>query len=65
DGDPYTAIDWTDTSSPGQATSTVTVTWLVRDADPGTYRVVYHGLAKTGASSYEAFTGTSRAFTLQ
>jgi neutral ceramidase len=65
DGDPYTAFDWTDTSSLGQATSTVTVTWLLRGSPPGTYRIVYHGIAKTAASSYQAFSSTSRAFAVQ
>src|SRR5262249_58072542 len=62
DGDPYTAFDWADTSTLGNGASAVTVTWLLRNVEPGTYRIVYNGLAKTGASSFMPFHGTSGTF---
>jgi neutral ceramidase len=65
DGDPYTAIDWADTSVLGNGVSTMSVTWLVRGEEPGIYRVVYNGVAKTAANAHEAFKGTSRQFTLK
>jgi neutral ceramidase len=68
DGDPYTAFDWVRTGGPLSSTSEVTVTWLVRDASPGTYRVVYLGLAKRLGPlgpTYQKFVGTSRSFSVQ
>jgi hypothetical protein len=37
----------------------------LRNAEPGTYRIVYNGLSKTGPSSYMPFHGTSSAFKVQ
>jgi neutral ceramidase len=65
DGDPHTAFDWADASVLGNGASTVSVTWLVRDAEPGTYRIVYNGLAKTAVGSYMPFHGTSGAFVIR
>jgi neutral ceramidase len=62
DGDPYTAFDWVRTGGALSPTSEVTVTWLVRDALPGTYRVVYWGLAKKIGPTYQKFTGSSGSF---
>jgi hypothetical protein len=45
--------------------STVTVTWLLRSADAGMYRIAYDGLAKTGANAYMPFHGTSSAFVVR
>jgi neutral ceramidase len=65
DGDPYTAFDWVDSSVLGNGASTVTVTWLLRNAEPGTYRIVYNGLAKVAAGSYMPFHGTSSPFVVR
>ncbi|PJZ68805.1 alkaline ceramidase [Leptospira perolatii] len=68
DGDPYTAFDWKRTGGDLSATSEVTVTWLVRNVQPGTYRIVYNGLSKVWwlfGTTYSKFTGTSREFLVQ
>ncbi len=70
DADPYTSFDWEREggSSSLSDLSTSTVTWLVRDQEPGTYRIKYNGLAKRWMfffTTYESFTGYSSAFTLQ
>lgn len=68
DNNPYTAYDWARTGGDLSATSEVTITWLVRNQQPGTYRVVYNGLAKQFWGffwTYKKFTGTSREFVLQ
>ncbi len=43
--------------------STAQVTWSIpRTAEPGTYRIIHHGDAKSLTGSITPFTGTSRAF---
>jgi neutral ceramidase len=64
DGDPLTAFDWKSNEATA-GSSEVTIRWLIRDQPPGTYRVVYYGLAKTGTDSYRTFTGSSREFELR
>lgn len=68
DGDPYTMFDWERTGGPLSATSVATVTWEVRNAEPGTYRIVYNGLAKQSflglGVKYRKFVGTSSAFVI-
>ncbi len=70
DGDPYTAFDWERNggSSSLSDQSFATATWLVRNQQPGTYRIRYNGLAKRWYffwTGYEKFTGYSREFVLQ
>lgn len=69
DGDAYTAIDWARTGGDSSATSQATVTWWTRGELPGSYRVVYDGLAKHSLlgllPTYVPFSGVSPAFQLQ
>lgn len=68
DDDPYTYFDWKRTGGNISLTSEVTITWEIRDAKPGTYRILYHGLAKSNylvLIKYRKFTGTSREFIVQ
>ncbi len=70
DGDPYTSFDWQREggSSSLSDKSTATVTWLVRNQEPGTYRIKYNGLAKRWlfiTTIYEPFVGFSSEFQLQ
>ncbi|TGK20713.1 alkaline ceramidase [Leptospira fluminis] len=68
DGDPYTSLDWLRTGGDLSPTSEVTITWLIRNAVPGTYRIVYNGLAKQFWGifwTYQKFTGISREFQVQ
>ncbi|TGK09744.1 alkaline ceramidase [Leptospira selangorensis] len=68
DNNPYTAYDWARTGGDLSATSEVTITWLIRNQQAGTYRVVYNGLAKQFWGifwTYKKFTGTSKEFVLQ
>jgi neutral ceramidase len=70
DSDPYTAFDWEREGGSDSLSdqSTVTATWLVRDQPAGTYRILYHGLAKRWllvVHTYEKFTGTSGSFVLE
>ncbi|TGK06695.1 alkaline ceramidase [Leptospira semungkisensis] len=68
DNNPYTAYDWVRTGGDLSATSEVTITWLIRNQQPGTYRVVYNGLAKqfwVFFWTYAKFTGISKEFVLQ
>ncbi|MBW0432510.1 neutral/alkaline non-lysosomal ceramidase N-terminal domain-containing protein [Leptospira yasudae] len=68
DNNPYTAFDWARTGGDLSPTSEVTITWLVRNQSPGTYRIVYNGLAKqfwVFFWTYKKVTGTSKEFTLQ
>lgn len=60
DDDPYTYITLKSpgTGQPLQAT----VSWLLRDVEPGTYRLVYDGYSKNALGGYDAFTGTSKPF---
>lgn len=54
DSDPYTTYQYDSNKA--------TVSWLLRDADEGVYRLVYNGYAKTGNDAYEAFTSHSSPF---
>ncbi|PJZ28833.1 neutral/alkaline non-lysosomal ceramidase N-terminal domain-containing protein [Leptospira kmetyi] len=68
DNDPYTAFDWVRTGGDLSPTSEVTITWLVRNQTPGTYRIVYNGLAKQFwlfLWTYKKVTGISKEFVLQ
>ncbi|AOP35194.1 alkaline ceramidase [Leptospira tipperaryensis] len=68
DNNPYTAYDWARTGGDLSMTSEVTITWLIRNQEPGTYRIVYNGLAKqfwVFFWTYKKFTGISREFVLQ
>lgn len=69
DNDPYTAFDWERKNGSDSLSneSTATATWLVRNQPAGTYRILYHGLAKQRIFfgwRYQAFTGTSQEFVL-
>jgi hypothetical protein len=67
DDDPYTYFDWKRTGGSLSLTSEVTITWDIRNAEPGTYRILYHGLAKSNyliMKKYLKFTGTSNSFIL-
>ncbi|MFP8902971.1 neutral/alkaline non-lysosomal ceramidase N-terminal domain-containing protein [Streptomyces atacamensis] len=62
DGDWSTAFRW---ERDGIAASKVTVTWDVpAGAEPGRYRVRYHGDAKPLVGGARSFSGTTRTFTV-
>ncbi|MET7639939.1 neutral/alkaline ceramidase [Streptomyces sp. NPDC005438] len=62
DGDWSTTFRW---KRDGVAASKVTVTWEIpQDADPGEYRLRYHGDAKSLTGRITAFTGTTATFTV-
>lgn len=66
DTDPYTTFNYQGASL-NSIDDTATVGWLLEgeDAQPGTYRLVYHGIAKTlswGKVVYRPFTSVSRQF---
>ncbi|GAA2435407.1 neutral/alkaline non-lysosomal ceramidase N-terminal domain-containing protein [Streptomyces macrosporus] len=62
DGDWSTTFRW---RRDGVAASKVTVTWDVPEgAEPGSYRIRYHGEAKPLVGATRSFTGTTRAFTV-
>ncbi|URN14209.1 neutral/alkaline non-lysosomal ceramidase C-terminal domain-containing protein [Streptomyces radiopugnans] len=62
DGDWSTAFRW---ERGGIAASKVTVTWDVpAGAEPGRYRVRYHGDAKPLVGGARSFSGTTRTFTV-
>lgn len=68
DNNPYTAYDWVRTGGSLSATSEVTITWLIRNQSPGTYRIVYNGLAKQFWGifwTYKKFNGISKEFLVQ
>ena len=46
DGDPLTTLRWKRVGGPVSPLSEVTIQWILRDVPPGTYRILYHGLAK-------------------
>ncbi|NCC67132.1 MAG: alkaline ceramidase [Clostridia bacterium] len=62
DADPYTTFSWERTTGSLSAYSQVTLGWLLRDAEPGTYRLVYNGIAKNLFGIYTKFTGVSGQF---
>lgn len=62
DGDWATKLHW---ARAGVAASTVTITWDVPgDVEPGTYRVLYRGEAKTLTGAITPISGTSRTFSV-
>ena len=60
DSDPYTYIS---VSSPslGQPLQ-ASVNWLLRNVEPGTYRLVYNGYSKDLLGNYNGFTSESKPF---
>jgi neutral ceramidase len=68
DADPDTRFTWARIGGDLAPTSHVTVTWKLRQAEPGTYRILHHGLAKHSLlgqfPTYVPFTGMSSSFTV-
>jgi neutral ceramidase len=62
DQDPYTVFKWKRTGKRSSPTSQVEISWILRDAMPGTYRIVYNGLSRNLLGGYSGFTGTSSEF---
>ncbi|CAL9405176.1 neutral/alkaline ceramidase [Streptomyces sp. enrichment culture] len=63
DGDWQTRFHW---ARDGVAASRVTLTWdIPQGTPPGTYRMVYHGDARSLTGTITPFTGTSPAFTVR
>lgn len=69
DRDPYTYFDWRRTGGDLSPTSEATITWELHEEVAGTYRIVYHGLAKRSFlniwPSYAKFTGISPEFVVR
>lgn len=66
DWDPETTFRWQRTGGPLSPTSEVTIDWRVpADAEPGEYRIVYHGDAKSLIGTISPITGTSPTFMVQ
>ncbi|WP_170136305.1 neutral/alkaline ceramidase [Nannocystis exedens] len=66
DWDPETRFRWRRTGGPLSPTSEVDVEWKIpEDVVPGTYRVVYHGDAKSLLGAFTPISGTSPTFTVQ
>lgn len=61
DEDPYTYIHYTGHAYLGNGYN-ATVGWLLRNVDPGTYRLVYNGVAKDSSTQYHAFSVASAPF---
>jgi neutral ceramidase len=63
---PETTFRWQRTGGPLSPTSEVTIDWRVPvDAEPGEYRIVYHGDAKPLIGPIKPISGTSPAFMVQ
>lgn len=62
DSDPYTTFSWKRTTGSLSAYSQVTLSWLMKDAEPGTYRLIYNGISKNLFGMYSKFTGISGQF---
>ena len=62
DKDPFTTFLWARVGSNISPNSQVTLSWLLRDADLGTYRFVYNGLSRNLIGIYSKFTGYSGEF---
>lgn len=62
DSDPYTTYTWKRVGGNLSGDSQVTIEWLLRDAQKGTYRVKYNGLSKNLLGAYDKFTGYSNSF---
>jgi neutral ceramidase len=69
DRDPHTHLHWQRIGGPLSPESQVSVHWDLRDAAPGTYRIVHRGLAKQSllglAPTYQPFSGQSASFSVQ
>jgi len=66
DWDPETTFRWQRTGGPLSPTSEVTIDWRVPDdAEPGEYRIVYHGDRKPLIGPIAPITGTSPSFMVQ
>ncbi|MBK7829938.1 neutral/alkaline non-lysosomal ceramidase N-terminal domain-containing protein [Nannocystis sp.] len=66
DWDPETTFRWQRTGGPLSPTSEVTIDWrIAKDTAPGTYRIVYHGDAKSLLAVITPFSATSPSFTVQ
>ncbi len=62
DEDPYTYIHFDGNGI--TSTREASVNWLLRNVEPGTYRLVYRGVAKDTSSSYHAFSAESSPFSV-
>lgn len=62
DNDPYTTFTWAHESGKLSSTSQVTLSWLLKDAEPGIYRLQYNGLAKNSFGKYSKFVCSSGEF---
>ena len=60
DADPYTYI-YVKSPSLGQPLQ-ASVNWLLRNVEPGTYRLVYNGYSKDLLGNYKGFTSESKPF---
>lgn len=66
DWDPETTFRWQRTGGALSPTSEVTIDWhLPADVVPGTYRIVYHGDAKSLGGVIKPISGTSPTFVVQ
>ena len=66
DWDPETTFRWRRTGGALSPTSEVTIDWRIpKDAAQGTYRIVYHGDAKSLIATFTPISGTSPSFTVQ
>lgn len=66
DWDPETTFRWLRTGGALSPTSEVTIDWRIpKDAAKGTYRIVYHGDAKSLLATFTPISGTSPSFTVQ
>lgn len=64
DRDETTRFRWKRVGGQLSARSEVTLEWTIKDAEPGTYRLVYNGLAKNLIAPIQKFTGTSGEMTV-
>ncbi len=66
DWDPETTFRWQRTGGPLSPSSEVTIDWRVPlDAEPGEYRIVYFGDAKSLGNTISPISGTSPTFLVQ
>jgi neutral ceramidase len=66
DWDPETTFRWQRTGGPLSPSSEVTIDWRVpQDAEPGEYRIVYHGDARSLGGTISPISGTSPTFLVQ
>lgn len=62
DSDPYTTFEWQRTGGSLSTYSQVTLSWLLKNAEPGTYRFKYNGLARNLFGKYSKFVCVSGEF---